>query len=139
MSEKRNETITDEQYQEIADKFRNEHCKDPTAKVKHDPSREYKKVIMYDWDPLRINKYEDKGWRIEIQDTEGRLAPVTGILPRSGKRFVYMSCSKEQRNKNELQKAQKDESDFIRATGAKIKRNGKKVDVILPEVDNDNK
>lgn len=127
--------VSKAQYEEVSKAFRNETCKDPLAKIKKDPKYEYRKVILYYWDPNRVENFESKGWEIVIEEVDGRLSPVRGILPRSAKEFVVMRCLKTRRQENEKEKDIRDKAVLAQSSQRKTRKEGAHTIVTLPEID----
>lgn len=128
--------LSKEQYEEISKQFRNESTRDPVARLQLDYTKyEYKRIITsYDKDPNRVERYEQAGWEIMIEEREGRHAPITGTLPKSGHRFVLMRCLKTRREQNELDKDARDKAAVLRSTRREVRKEGNRTRIIYPEV-----
>lgn len=134
--------------------FRNSFIIDPTEKVEQDSLYDYKKVIFtYSHDPKRVSRYEKAGWEVVFID-EQLLKPDLGsrsressedkvklepcvISLRGGHKAVYMRCLKTQRDKNELAKADRDNSAYERSAKS-IKKQGNNITVVGSEVNLNN-
>jgi hypothetical protein len=117
------------------------------TKVNKDPNFEYRWVItdvgyMKTEDEYeRVDQFIDKGWNIVYSedrpederanapdnDTKNseRLKPVTKRL-KGGNFAVLMKCSKEQREKNEKDKATRDNNELLRSVKS-VKKQGNNV------------
>lgn len=131
--------VSKDEYEIISQAFRNEACRDPIAKMTLHPEYEYKKVIYtYDKEPNRVERYESMGWEIVIEEKEGRLSPIIGVMPKSGHKYVLMRCKITQRNINEQQKDKRDKEAIARSVKRTEIARGNQTKITYPEINETN-